>query len=111
MPHNPSPFPKKSIIHGRTRSRSGPLTVSAGMSFLTVHGGTRNDFLKLTSDLWDNVRNPLTHSVTSFTSLGRDPALDLTQMEEVVIQMVRAVTTAWRNEQFEINPYDFLLAT
>jgi hypothetical protein len=52
----------------------------------------------------------MTHSVTSFSSFGRDPTLDLPQMEEIVIQMVRAVTIAWRNEQFGIAPYDFLLA-
>jgi hypothetical protein len=60
-------------------------------------------------DLWDNVRNPLTHSAAAFSSLGRDSVGDLKWLEEIVIAMIRAVVMAWRNKQFGIDPYEHLL--
>ena len=46
-------------------------------------------------DLWDNVRNPLTHSAAPFPSINRDAAGDLMKMEEIVVGMIRAIVIAW----------------
>jgi len=69
----------------------------------------KTDFLGMTTDLWDNARNPLTHKVATFSDIGRDSALDIPKLEEIVIRMVQAVVIAWRNEQFGLDPYASLL--
>lgn len=70
---------------------------------------TKGDVLSVATDLWDNARNPLTHSVETFSSIRRDPALDIPNMEQIVVNMIQAVVIAWRNEQFGIAAYDYLL--
>lgn len=71
----------------------------------------KRDFCGATADLWDSVRNPLTHNVTTFRDIGRSPAVEMPKLEEIVIAMVQAVVIAWRNEQFGLNPYASLLET
>jgi hypothetical protein len=70
-----------------------------------------DDVRAVTRDLWDNARNPLTHSVETFASIGRDANLDIDNMELIVVNMVEAVVIAWRNERFGIDAYDSLLST
>ena len=69
----------------------------------------KSDILHIVKDLWDNARNPLTHSVETFSSIKRDPTLDIPNIELIVINMIQAVVIAWRNEQFGIAAYDSLL--
>jgi hypothetical protein len=69
-----------------------------------------DDVRTVTTDLWDNARNPLTHSVETFASIGRNPDLDISNMERTVVNMIEAVVIAWRNEQFGIAAYDSLLS-
>ncbi len=60
------------------------------------------------TDLWKNVRNPLSHETQTFSSLGRDANADLRQIELIVVSMIRAVVIAWRMEEFT-PPYEWLL--
>ncbi len=68
------------------------------------------DILSTTIDLWDNVRNPLTHSVESFAEIGRVAEEEIARLEKLVINMLQAVTTAWKLEEFVGDPYAYLLA-
>jgi hypothetical protein len=70
----------------------------------------KTDVLSITTQLWDHVRNPLTHSVETFASIGRDPEQDIPNMERIVIDMLQAIVIAWRDEQFGIDPYTALLS-
>jgi hypothetical protein len=72
---------------------------------------TKDDVLKVVEDLWDNVRNPLTHSAATFTSLGRDPKQDVLNIERIVVAMIHALVNAWRLELFhdDKSAYDLLL--
>ncbi|MEH1960729.1 MAG: hypothetical protein V7L05_12760 [Nostoc sp.] len=60
--------------------------------------------------MWKHVRNPLTHSVDTFTSIARDPKQDIPNMERIVIDMLQAVVIAWRDEQFGTGAYTSLLS-
>ena len=71
--------------------------------------GIKRDFCGATADLWDSVRNPLTHNVKTFRDIGRSPEVEMPKLEEIVIAMVQAVVIAWRNEQFGLDPYASLL--
>ena len=70
---------------------------------------TEDDFLSVVTDLWKNTRDPLSHSVETFASIGRNPMSDILKIERVVVNMIEAVVIAWRNEQFGIDAYDSLL--
>ena len=63
-------------------------------------GDNEKDVLKLVSDLWDNVRNALSHSSTTFAQLQRNATRDIGCLEAVVISMIHGVVTAWRLEEF-----------
>ncbi len=65
----------------------------------------------IVSELWDAVRNRLSHTMTTFTSMQRDPERDLVNMERIVISMFNAIIFAWWQEQFYDNrtAYDILL--
>jgi hypothetical protein len=80
---------------------------------LIAESGSRtnqDDVRTVTTDLWHNARNPLTHSTETFASIGRDSDLDMSKMERIVVNMIEAVVIAWRNEQFGIAAYDSLLS-
>lgn len=51
---------------------------------------------EIVDDLWRNTRNPITHSLRTAMSLGRDPQSDMYKMEKIVISMLRALVSAWR---------------
>jgi hypothetical protein len=59
-----------------------------------------SDILDVVKDLWDNVRNPITHELTDAASLLRDPKADLFHMEHLVVSMLRAIVLSWRLEEF-----------
>lgn len=64
-------------------------------------------------DLWDNVRNKLAHGNPTIASLGRDPVADCRNLEALVMNLVDAIVTAWRHEDFFPNrdAYDILLGS
>lgn len=70
----------------------------------------KSDVFNVVKDLWKHVRNPLTHSVETFTSIARDPKQDIPNMERIVIDMLQAVVIAWRDEQFGTDAYTSLLS-
>jgi len=72
---------------------------------------SKDDTLDVAKDLWGSVRNPLAHSLATFASLNRDPATDILNIERIVVNMIEAVVIAWRNEEFDIDAYDYLLGT
>lgn len=72
---------------------------------------SKDDILNVATDLWDNVRNPFTHSVETFTSLGRDSTTDILNAERIVVNMIQAVVMAWRTQEFDTDAYDYLLGT
>lgn len=74
-------------------------------------GWTDEDEAKnIIKDLWDNVRNPLAHTVNTFASLHRDPIKDLTNIERVIVTMINGIYVAYEVEGLhELPPYDILL--
>jgi hypothetical protein len=61
-------------------------------------------------DLWDNVRNPLSHEVSTFSSLNRNAVKDLAQIERVIITMINGLHAAWEVQEFYEKPiYDIIL--
>jgi hypothetical protein len=70
---------------------------------------SKSDINDVVNDLWTHTRNQLTHSVETFASIGRDPIQDISNMETIVINMLQAIVIAWCNEEFVIDPYQWLL--
>ncbi len=66
---------------------------------------------EIIKDLWDNVRNPLSHTVNTVTSLKRDPIKDMVNMERVIVTMINGICTAYEVEEFYVGSvYDILLS-
>ncbi len=51
-------------------------------------------------ELWDQVRNPLTHTAQSFASIGRDAKQDIATMEKLTFNMIKGTVLNWRTEDF-----------
>ncbi len=54
------------------------------------------DVLDVVRDLWDNVRNAITHQLTNPVALRRDPQEDLYHMEHLVVSMLRSIVCHWQ---------------
>jgi hypothetical protein len=66
--------------------------------------------LRIITDLWSNVRNPLSHNVSQFSTLNRDAVKDLRNMERVIITMINGLYAAWEVQEFYEKPiYEILL--
>lgn len=67
------------------------------------HDGFRNpdsfpDALDVVNDLWNNVRNPITHELSSSAALHRDPQEDFYRLEHLVVSMLRSIVFRWSVE-------------
>jgi hypothetical protein len=61
-------------------------------------------------ELWDRVRNPLSHTVNTFAYLGRNPGDDLENMERIVVTMINGLHTAYELEDlYGKSLFDILL--
>lgn len=60
----------------------------------------KEEAIEIVKDLWDNVRNPLTHTINTVTLLKRDAAKDMVNMERVIVTMLNGIYTAYDVEEF-----------
>jgi hypothetical protein len=51
-------------------------------------------------ELWDQVRNPLTHTAQNFASIGRDAKQDIATIEKLAFNMIKGTVLNWRIEEF-----------
>ncbi len=64
----------------------------------------------IVKDLWSNVRNPLTHTLETFQTLGRDTTKDLMNLEKVIVTMVNGLYAAYEvEESYEKPAHEILL--
>lgn len=69
-----------------------------------------DDAQEIIKDLWDNVRNPLSHTINTVTSLKRDQIKDLVNIEKVIVTMINGICTAYEVDEFyDSSAYDILL--
>jgi len=47
-------------------------------------------------ELWDQVRNPLTHTAQNFASIGHDAKQDIATMEKLTFNMIKGTVLNWR---------------
>lgn len=66
---------------------------------------------EIIKDLWDNVRNPLAHTINTIGSLGRNPIKDMINMERVIVTMLNGLYAAYEVEEFypDSSIYEILL--
>lgn len=64
---------------------------------------------KTVKDLWDNVRNPLSHSLDTFESLNRDANEDIANAERVVVTMINGWYAAYEVEELFKKPIHAIL--
>ncbi|MBD2176799.1 hypothetical protein H6F42_07710 [Pseudanabaena sp. FACHB-1998] len=57
-----------------------------------------NEAQKIVKDLWDNVRNPLAHTITTAKSLNRDLVKDMINMEKIIMTMINGICAAYEVE-------------
>jgi len=70
----------------------------------------KNEAQKIIKDLWDNVRNPLSHTVNTVTSLKRNPIEDMVNIEKIIVTMINGICTAYEVEEFYgSSAYDIIL--
>jgi hypothetical protein len=70
-----------------------------------------NEAKEVIKDLWDNVRNPLAHTIDTVKSLNRDFVKDMINIERVIITMINGIFAAYEVEEFYPGTtiYDILL--
>jgi hypothetical protein len=68
--------------------------------YLDIGWGDEDEAKEIIKDLWDNVRNPLAHSVNTAKSLNRDLEKDMTNMERVILTMINGIFAAYEVAEF-----------
>ncbi len=58
------------------------------------------------NELWDQARNPLTHTTQSFASIGRDAKQDIATMEKLAFDMIKGTVLNWRVEDLINDDHD-----
>ena len=72
---------------------------------------TRCEAKGVIKDLWDNVRNCLSHSVNTVGSLKRDPAKDMINMEKIIVTLINGIYAAYEVEElYNKTLYEILLS-
>ena len=87
------------LARGKSGERLKGPNLRSRIAEIAGRGWRKNTtILQTTTDLWDNARNPLTHSTETFPSLSRSGDSDIAALEGIVINMIEAVVIQWRNE-------------
>lgn len=60
----------------------------------------KDEAQEIIKDLWDNVRNPLAHTVDTAKSLNRNLEKDMINMERVIVTMINGIFAAYEVEGF-----------
>lgn len=69
-----------------------------------------DELVDVVSDLWTNVRNPFSHTLQTFTSIGRDPIKDIGNLERILFTLVNGLMAAREvGSLLELPAYDYLL--
>lgn len=81
--------------------------------YLDIGWENEDEAKEIIKDLWDNVRNPLAHTVDTAKSLNRDLEKDMTNMERVIITMINGIFAAYEVAEFYpgASIHDILLET
>lgn len=64
---------------------------------------------KTIKDLWDNVRNPFSHSLETFKTLERDADRDIANAEKIVVTMINGWYAAYEVQDMFDKPIHAIL--
>ncbi len=67
------------------------------------------DAQRIIKELWDNVRNPFSHSLETFESLERDENKDIANAERIVVTMINGWYAAYQVEELYDKPIEKIL--